>query len=265
MPIIQKDIKLLWGRAANRCSICRLELAQDKASISESFPLGEQAHIIAREPAGPRGHSVLSDSERDSYYNLILLCPTHHRIVDENVEDYPTEKLHIIKAQHELWVRQSLEIATAPHDKAQVANEETIAQFAKEWLAFYGFFFLFHTKISSDLDPTMPYRLAIYDEAKSLDEWHARTQRLRELLFVVGEENLVVAMIHDWEELKERDEYIRKRGYKTPFSYMLDFKAPVYAINNHGHSLWIANQISLEYLEYLSYTSDTVKQIVNQT
>jgi hypothetical protein len=263
MPILQKDIKLLWGRAANRCSICRLELAQDKASASESFPLGEQAHIVAREPDGPRGHSVLSDSERDSYYNLILLCPTHHRIIDENVEDYPIEKLHMIKAQHELWVRQSLEVATAAQDKVRVTNEEAIAQFAKEWLAFYGFFFLFHTKISSDLDPTMPYRLDMDDEAKLLKEWHERTQRLRELLFVVGEKNLVVAMIHDWEELKERDEYIRKRGYETPFSYMLDFRAPVYAINNHGHSLWIANQISLEYLEYLSYTSDRVKQIVN--
>lgn len=30
MGITQKDIKLLWGRSGNRCSICRRELTQDK-------------------------------------------------------------------------------------------------------------------------------------------------------------------------------------------------------------------------------------------
>lgn len=104
MSISQKDIKLLWGRAASRCSFpnCRVKLTQDKNSVCESLLIGEQAHIVAEEKNGSRGDSVLSISERNSYYNLILLCPTHHTIIDNNPEDYPIDKLHIIKAQHEL-------------------------------------------------------------------------------------------------------------------------------------------------------------------
>jgi len=46
----------------------------------------------------------LTPEERDRYANLILLCPTDHVIVDKSPEDYPVEKLHSIKAEHELWV-----------------------------------------------------------------------------------------------------------------------------------------------------------------
>jgi hypothetical protein len=110
MSISQKDIKLLWGRAANRCAIptCRIKLTQNKDTKSESIVLGEQAHIVAEEPKGARGKSILSTEERNSYYNLILLCPTHHTMIDNNPEDYPVEKLHLIKAQHELWVDETL-------------------------------------------------------------------------------------------------------------------------------------------------------------
>jgi hypothetical protein len=108
MSISERDIKLLWGRAAGRCSFpdCRRKLSQDKNIASESFPLGEQAHIVGESENAARGKSPLTMKERDSYFNLILLCPTHHTIIDNNPEDYPIEKLHIMKAQHELWVEQ---------------------------------------------------------------------------------------------------------------------------------------------------------------
>ncbi|MBH8575141.1 HNH endonuclease [Nostocaceae cyanobacterium CENA369] len=110
MTISQRDIKLLWGRAASRCAFpsCRLQLTQDSETTSSSILIGEQAHIVAKESNGPRGNSLLTPDERDSYDNLILLCPTHHTIIDKNVEDFPIEKLHALKTNHELWVRQTL-------------------------------------------------------------------------------------------------------------------------------------------------------------
>ena len=110
MSISQRDIKLLWARAAGRCSFpdCGMKLTQDKNLASDSFPLGEQAHIVGESEGAPRGKSTLTTDERNSYFNLILLCPTHHTVVDNNPEDYPVEKLHIMKAQHELWVEQTL-------------------------------------------------------------------------------------------------------------------------------------------------------------
>lgn len=108
MAISQKDIKLLWSRAAGRCSICRTELFHDKNSTSETLLIGEQAHIIAEESNGPRGTSPLSLEERNSYHNLILLCPNHHSEIDKNTEDYPPEKVYVIKSRHEIWVQQTL-------------------------------------------------------------------------------------------------------------------------------------------------------------
>ncbi len=110
MSILQKDIKLLWGRAVGMCSFpnCKMKLTQDKNAASDSFPLGEQAHIIGEDEDAPRGKSPLTADERNSYFNLILLCPTHHTIINKNPEDYPVEKLYLMKAQHELWVEQTL-------------------------------------------------------------------------------------------------------------------------------------------------------------
>ena len=106
--ISSKDLKLLWGRAAGRCSICRIELSQEKQFATEIFPLGEHAHIVAEQEKGPRGESILSQEERDSYHNFILLCPTCHTLIDKNEEDFPPERLYIMKSEHELWVQKSL-------------------------------------------------------------------------------------------------------------------------------------------------------------
>ena len=110
MSVSERDVKLLWGRAASRCAFpdCRSKLTQDKKAASDSFPLGVQAHIVGDKEDGPRGRSPLSQDERDSYFNLILVCPTHHTVIDKNPEDYPVEKLYLVKAQHELWVEQTL-------------------------------------------------------------------------------------------------------------------------------------------------------------
>jgi hypothetical protein len=110
MSIKEKDIKLLWGRAASRCSFeeCRIKLSQDQKTVTRSFPIGEQAHIVGKEVGSARSDSVLSMDERESYHNLILLCAHHHTLIDKNPIDYPIEKLHMMKAQHEYWVESTL-------------------------------------------------------------------------------------------------------------------------------------------------------------
>lgn len=108
MSIDNTDLKLLWGRSGNRCAICKIELSEDASKATKAFPLGEQAHIVAEKEDGPRGKSILVLKQRNSYSNLILLCPTDHKRVDKNVIDFPIEKLHLIKTDHEQWVRQKL-------------------------------------------------------------------------------------------------------------------------------------------------------------
>lgn len=97
---------MLWGRAAGMCSFpgCGTKVTQDKKLATDSFPLGEQAHIIGLTKASPRGKSNLTKKERNSYFNLILLCPNHHTLIDKDPDDYTIEKLHYFKDQHEYFV-----------------------------------------------------------------------------------------------------------------------------------------------------------------
>lgn len=101
------DVKMLWGRAANRCTFCRCELAHEGAA-SGPHPIGEQAHIVAESVDGPRGLSDLPLDQRSTYPNLILLCPTCHTKIDKAPEDYPVDVLLRCKAEHEAWVRKAL-------------------------------------------------------------------------------------------------------------------------------------------------------------
>lgn len=124
MGITQKDIKLLWGRSGNRCSICRRELTQDKEFNNSSFTLGEQAHIIGESEDGPRGNSNLTLEERNTYHNLILLCPNHHKEIDSDEELWSIEKLYKAKSEHELWVTQTL---SETIDHVNLANQTAIS------------------------------------------------------------------------------------------------------------------------------------------
>ncbi|OCL98220.1 hypothetical protein AAX29_01739 [Aliarcobacter thereius] len=101
MPILNKDIKKLYSRSAGRCNICSMNL------IENDIQIGEMAHIIAKSSNGPRG---IQDTIDNSYDNLILLCPTHHTIVDKNPEKYTTEVLRSIKDKYEKDISNRLDI-----------------------------------------------------------------------------------------------------------------------------------------------------------
>lgn len=120
MAIKQKDIKLLWGRSGNRCAICQTELVQDSLAQGAAFTLGEMAHIVGEKESAARGKSTLPLDKRNSYHNLILLCPNDHTKVDSNEFDWSIEKLYLLKSEHELWVKETLSSST---DLRLQANE----------------------------------------------------------------------------------------------------------------------------------------------
>lgn len=107
MAISEKDIKKLWGLAGGRCAYpgCNCNCLP---FLDESDPtvIGEMAHVISRQPTGPRGDGV---GGSDTYDNLILLCPTHHTVVDKAPEGkFPEDMLHEWKATHEEAVNRAL-------------------------------------------------------------------------------------------------------------------------------------------------------------
>jgi len=111
MPISIQTHKKLWGLAASRCAFpnCRQELIISNICTNDPVVIGEEAHIVASSESGPRGTSELTDKERDSYENLILLCSSHHTLVDKNREEYySVARLQQMKTEHERWVRENL-------------------------------------------------------------------------------------------------------------------------------------------------------------
>lgn len=193
MPISQKDIKLLWGRSGNRCAICRKELSQDSQLAGGSFPIGEQAHIVGERQDAPRGESILSDNERNSYPNLILLCPNDHAIVDKNPGDWPSEKLYVAKAQHELWVQQTLAETV---DSKKVINQAIVASIVDhavdkcrlaEWQSWTSYALSPEPRWPSDL-PDLVFRFqekvmaAVWPEGEEFEELKRATTTLAILI-----------------------------------------------------------------------------------
>ncbi len=107
MPITARDRKLLWARAGGTCALCKSHLTADAKSGDRDIVLGEEAHIVSEEPNGPR-FRPMPRKEVDTYANLLLLCPSDHKIVDEQVTHYTEQRLQTLKREHEQWVKDRL-------------------------------------------------------------------------------------------------------------------------------------------------------------
>ena len=101
MNISQTEQKILFAKSGNVCAFpdCDLPIIADVGD--DSKPLAEMAHIIAYSDDGPRSDPSLPTEERNKTSNLILLCPTHHVLVDKFEYQYNTHVLREMKLQHE--------------------------------------------------------------------------------------------------------------------------------------------------------------------
>lgn len=131
MSISLKTYKMLWGRSASRCSYpdCQMELVIDASETDDESLIGDVCHIVATEQNGPRGNSLLTSDQRDKYDNLILLCKVHHKLIDDQFNEYTVEKLKQIKIAHEKWVRELL----TGYDAAKQKDDEYYASLIEEW------------------------------------------------------------------------------------------------------------------------------------
>jgi hypothetical protein len=95
-----KTIKRLFALSGNRCAFpeCPIEL------VHEGTTVGEICHIKAQKPDEPRYDPQQSDQERHSFENLILLCGTHHTVIDGDEEVYTVQRVTDMKRTHEASV-----------------------------------------------------------------------------------------------------------------------------------------------------------------
>lgn len=91
-------IKRLFALSGNQCAFpgCTVKIVQE----TSDYLISQICHIEAAEPEGQRYNPNQSDDERRSFENLVLLCPNHHVVTNDEVI-YTVEKLKTIKKDHE--------------------------------------------------------------------------------------------------------------------------------------------------------------------
>lgn len=90
-------VKRLFAVSGNRCAFpkCPHNL------IEGTKVTGKICHIKARSEKGPRYDPNQSNNERRGFDNLILMCPIHHDLIDDDEDTYTVEKLIELKKKHE--------------------------------------------------------------------------------------------------------------------------------------------------------------------
>jgi tetratricopeptide (TPR) repeat protein len=90
-----KTIKILFAESGNKCAYpdCPVPVISRAEIGSEITVTGEICHISPASSLGPRGKSELSRKGINDPSNLIVLCPTHHAIVDSQLSTYTEEVL----------------------------------------------------------------------------------------------------------------------------------------------------------------------------
>ncbi len=111
-----KQQKIVCIKSGNRCALpdCRRELIEPGNDFDNAAIIGVIAHIKGENPGSARYDTNMSDTERNSYPNLLLLCPNCHTKIDNQPNTYTDVMLFQIKKEHEDWIRECT--------KAEVVN-----------------------------------------------------------------------------------------------------------------------------------------------
>jgi hypothetical protein len=69
--------------------------------LMEESLIGEMCHIHGQRSGAARYREDLAPDELHSVDNLVLLCPIHHKLVDDDDKTYTPDWLRRIKSEHE--------------------------------------------------------------------------------------------------------------------------------------------------------------------
>ena len=78
-------------------------------NLDDEVILGEVAHIEGEKAKSARYNIAQSKEERNSFQNLIALCPNHHTLIDKAPHKYPKEILFNWKKDHEEKITNTLD------------------------------------------------------------------------------------------------------------------------------------------------------------
>lgn len=114
--IPEKTKRELWVKAGGRCEFpgCNVYLLTEPQSQTPGN-YGELAHNEPFSAKGPRSHMRKLNHDVHDIENLMLLCQSHHKLIDTAPLDYPVERLMGFKATHE---RRIFELTSISEDRS---------------------------------------------------------------------------------------------------------------------------------------------------
>ncbi len=80
----------LYLRSGNRCAYPGCDQA---LMTADEVLVGRIAHIEAALPGGPRFRASMTNEERRSFENLLLMCGTHHDVIDADLQTLASRPL----------------------------------------------------------------------------------------------------------------------------------------------------------------------------
>jgi hypothetical protein len=98
--ISAKTVKKLYALSGNRCAFPDCKESFFSPDNDNDINRSNICHIEAALPGGERYNQDSSPEYRNSYENLILLCPNHHTATND-VQKYTVEELRKMKKSHE--------------------------------------------------------------------------------------------------------------------------------------------------------------------
>ncbi len=99
--------KMLYANSAGLCCICKAQVViqTTKDGLKQ---IGAMAHIAGENAGSARYDEEMTDEQRYSYDNLMLLCPNCHATIDNAPESYSVKALKDHKQKHEAYIKAQL-------------------------------------------------------------------------------------------------------------------------------------------------------------
>jgi tetratricopeptide (TPR) repeat protein len=135
---------------------------------------GRICHIRARSPDGRRYDPEQSEKERHGFANLVLMCPMHHDVIDNDAETFTVEKLLEMKTRHE-----------ARYAGGAEPNDAIARQFLLQFEVQVAGDVVLRDKIVYEAGAAAPSSL--HQLPADLPDFTGREDEVRELVAVLGE------------------------------------------------------------------------------
>jgi hypothetical protein len=137
MAVRDHNKHVLFLRSGNLCAFpgCKTHLVEDKTKSDPPSIVGVICHIKGQKSGSSRYDLDMLDDDRDSVDNLILFCPTHHKLVDDQPNEYTVENLQKFKYGHEKWVRErvSREVSNITFSELDVITKYLVENAPSEY------------------------------------------------------------------------------------------------------------------------------------